>query len=249
MQRIVLALAIAFAAIPVARAAPPLVTEDTGTQGDGTWQFEVAVEQGREDPPGASYDASQSSFVLTRGFGERVDLQLVVPYLRVAEDGAGGRSVTKGFDDSYVNLKWRFHERNNFSLGVLPTVYFPTGDNGVGSGHANAGVRMLASYDTGPFEVHANAAARTYENDFGLRDRLYLVSGALMYTIHERLKLIADQTWETNPDPGSNASLRYTTLGAIWIVAPGTGLGCGVKLGHGEPAIDRTTICGLGIRR
>ena len=137
----------------------------------------------------------------------------------------------------------------NFSLGVLPTVYFPTGDNGVGSGHANAGVRMLASYDTGPFEVHANAAARTYKNDFGLRDRLYLVSGAVMVTIHERLKLIADQTWETSPEPGSDASLRYTTLGAIWFVAPGTGLGCGVKLGHGEPAIDRTYICGLGIRR
>lgn len=249
MQRIVFALAIAVASVPVARAAPPLVTEDTGTQGDGAWQAEVAVEQGRDNPPAASYDASLTSFVLTRGFGERADLQLVVPYLRVTEDGAGGRSVTKGFDDSYVNLKWRFYERKNFSLGALPTVYFPTGDNGVGSGHANAGLRLLASYDTGPFELHANAAVRTYKNDFGLRDRLYLVSGAVMYTIHERLKLIADQTWETNPDPGSEASLRYTTLGAIWIVAPGTGLGCGVKLGHGEPAVDRTMICGLGVRR
>jgi hypothetical protein len=249
MQRIVFALAFAIAAVQVARAAPPLVTEDTGTQGDGAWQFEVAVEQGRESRPSASYDATQTSFVLTRGIGDNVDLQLVVPYLRAIEDGAAGRNVTKGFDDSYLNLKWRFYERKNFSLGVLPTVYIPTGDNGVGSGHVNAGVRMLASYDTGPFEVHANAAARTYENDFGLRDRLYLVSGAVMVTIHARLKLIADQTWETNPEPGSDASLRYTTLGAIWIVAPGTGLGCGVKLGHGEPAIDRTYICGLGVRR
>lgn len=249
MRLLFRALAIAIAAVPVAQAAPPLVTEDTGTQGDGAWQVEVAVEQARESRPDAAFEGTQTSFVLTRGIGESVDMQLVVPYLRVTEDGAAGRSVTKGFDDSYLNLKWRFYERKSFSLGVMPTLYFPTGDDGIGSGHANAGVRMLASYDTGPFEIHANAAARTYKNDFGLRDRLYLVSGAVMYTVHDKLKLIADQTWETNPDPGSDATLRYTTLGAIWIVAAGTGLGCGVKLGHGEPAIDRTLICGIGLRR
>jgi Putative MetA-pathway of phenol degradation len=229
--------------------APPLVTEDTGTQGDGAWQAEVTVEQGRESRPGASYDGTETSFVLTRGFGEEVDLQLVVPYLRVTEDRATGRSVTKGMVDAHLNLKWRFYERKAFSLGVVPSLYLPTGADGISLGHVNAGARLIASYDTGAFEVHANAGARSLKSDFGLRDHQYMVSAAVAYTLHEKLKLVADQIWETNPEQGADASVRYTTLGAIWIVAAGTGLGCGVKLGHGEPAIDRTYICGLGIRR
>jgi len=249
MRRFLESAVVAFAAVFPAQAAPPLITEDTATQGKGGFQLEFTIEHARASRSGASYDGSETSVVLNYGVAENIDLQFIVPYVHVTEETAAGRTVTKGVLDAYLNLKWRFYERDTLSFAVLPSLIVPTGSAGLSSERVNPGARLIASYEPGAFAVHADGGYRNFDNVQGLREHLYHLSAAVMYTVHDTVKLVADQSVETSPDPASSNSIRYTTLGAIWIVTPGVGLGCGVKHGHGGLAIDHSYICGLGMRQ
>ncbi len=248
MRRFFETVLVAIAAAFPAHAAPPLITEDTGTQGKGVLQFEVTVQQARESRPGASYDASETSAVLNYGLVENLDLQFVVPYLRVTEEGAAGRTVTEGVLDTFVNAKWRFYERDALSVAFMPGIIVPTGAGGLSTDRVNVRALLITSYEPGALGLHAHAGYRYFANVQGLREHLYQLSGAAMYTIFDRLKLVLDYSFETNPDPALSGTLRYATVGAIWSVAPGFGLGCGVKQGYGEGAIDHAYLCGIGKR-
>jgi len=249
MRRLCESFLFAIVAAGMAHAAPPLITEDTGTQGKGVLQFEVTVQQARESRPAASYDGTETSVVLNYGLAENLDLQFVVPHLRVTEDGAAGRTVTDGFADAFVNVKWRFYARDALSVAFMPGIIMPTGADGLSTERVNLRALLITSYEPGALGLHAHAGYRYFANVQGLREHLYQLSGAAMYTIYERLKLLLDYSFETNPDPAFSGTLRYATVGAIWAVAPGYGLGCGVKQGHGEGAIDRAYLCGIGMRQ
>jgi hypothetical protein len=248
MRRLHYAFLIAIAATP-AQAAPPLITEDTGTQGKGAYQLEVTVEQARESRSGASYDARETSVVLDYGVAEDIDVQFVVPYLRLTEDGAAGRTVTNGVLDTFINLKWRFYEHDTLSFAFVPGVILPTGAAGLSSERVNLRTLLIASVEPGALGLHAQAGYRYFANVQGLREHLYQLSGAATYTLYDKFKLVADYSVETNPDPAVSGTMRFATLGVIWKFAPGYGLGCGVKQGHGGSAIEHTYICGIGMRR
>jgi len=248
MRRLCESFLLAIAAAGVTHAAPPLVTEDTGTQGKGVAQFEATVEMPRETRSGATYDGTETSAVLNYGMAENIDLQFVLPYLRVTEESAAGRSVTEGALDARINVKWRFHEKDAFSLALMPGILIPTGKEGLSTERVDPGVMLIGSYEPGPFALHADVGYRYLDNVLGLREHLYHASTSLHYMFHDTLKLVADYSWENTLDPGPTGSVRYSTLGAIWVFAPGIGIGCGVKMGHGEFAIDRTYLCGMGLR-
>jgi hypothetical protein len=231
-----------------ADAAPPLITEDTGTQGKGVAQLEFTLEMPREERGGTSYDAVEASLVLNYGLAENVDLQFVLPYLRATEHAAGVRTKTEGLLDARVNVKWRFYERDTFSLALMPGLILPTGKEGLSTERVNPGALLVASWEPEPLAVHADVGYRYVDNVLGLREHLYHASASLHYAVQGSLRIVADQSWENTLDPGATGTVRYTTLGAIWALAPGTGLGCGVRIGHGEFAVDRTYLCGLGLR-
>jgi hypothetical protein len=248
MRRALQAFLASIVAGGAANAAPPLITEDTGTQGKGVSQLEFTVEMPREDRGGTSYDGVEASLVLNYGLAENVDLQFILPYLRATEHTAGVRTQTEGMLDARINVKWRFHEKDAFSLALMPGVIIPTGKEGLSTERVNPGAMLIASYEPEPLALHADLGYRYLDNVLGLREDLYHASVSMHYTLQERLKLVADQSWENTLDPGPTGTVRYTTLGAIWVFAPGVGIGCGVKLGHGEFAIDRTYLCGMGLR-
>lgn len=248
MRRICESFLFAIAAAGAAHSAPPLISEDTGTQGKGVSQLEFTVEMPREERGGSSYDGVEASLVLNYGLAENIDLQFVLPYLRVTEHTAGVRTETEGWLDARINLKWRFYENDAFSLAFMPGVIIPTGKEGLSTERVNPGALLIASWEPEPLALHADIGYRYLDNVLGLREDLYHASVSVHYTLQERLKLVADQSWENTLDPGPTGTVRYTTLGAIWVFAPGVGIGCGVKLGHGEFAIDRTYLCGMGLR-
>lgn len=236
------------AAAGAAQAAPPLITEDTGTQGKGVSQLEFTVETPREDRGGTSYDGVEASLVLNYGLAENVDLQFVLPYLRVTEHTAGVRTETEGMLDARINVKWRFYEKDAFSLAFMPGVIIPTGKEGLSTERVDPGALLIASYEPEPLALHADLGYRYLDNVLGLREDLYHASVSVHYTLQDTLKLVADQSWENTLDPGPTGTVRYTTLGAIWRVSENFGIGCGVKFGHGEFAIERTYLCGMGLR-
>ena len=119
-------------------AAHPLLTEDTGTQGDGNYQLELMLDKTRDNPPGVTVRELQTAAVLSYGLLENADLQVGLPVLRQHTHDAGGRHARKGPLDASLDLKWRFYEREALSLAFKPGITLPTGDAGRGFGAGRA---------------------------------------------------------------------------------------------------------------
>ena len=179
-------------------------------------------------------------FVLTRGFAERADWQVALPWHRTGEDGIG---------DVSLDLKWRFFEREAFSLGLKPGVTLPTGDQreGRGSGKATWGALLIVSYEPGPFAFHAHAGYRDNRNKLGERTSLTHYSGALTYQVGD-VKLVADVARDTSPDPAERRAEYALVLGAIWSVRRDFDLDAGWKKGGGSSSLENALLFGATVR-
>ena len=148
------------AAVLDAQAMHPLITEHTGTQGTGRYQLEVFGEEREER--GTRRDIEVWTGVLSYGIAEKADLQLGLPLFRDGPDGVG---------DASLDLKWRFFERDAWSLALKPGITVPTGDerDGRGTGKVTWGSLLVLSYAPGAIAAHAHAGFRRNENKLGQR--------------------------------------------------------------------------------
>jgi hypothetical protein len=243
------ALFAAACALP-AGAAHPLLTEDTGTQGEGKFQLELMVDKTRDHPPRARVRELQTAAVLSYGLLDNADLQLGLPYLRQHSHDALGRHAGKGPLDASLDLKWRFLEREALSLAFKPGITLPTGDEGrgFGSGRATWGGLLVLSYEPGPLAFHSHLGYRRNNNAADQRSGLSHLSAALTYKATERLKLVADFSADTNPDRADRGTLRYRILGLIYSPTPAFDLDAGLKHGHGRAATDHAILVGATFR-
>ncbi len=238
------------AGMPPARAAHPLLTEDTGTQGEGNFQLELMVDKTRDHAPGIKVRELQTAAVLSYGLRENLDLQLGQPWLRQHASDALGRQHDSGRLDSSLDLKWRFFERDALSLAVKPGITLPTGDEdrGFGGGRVAWGSLFVLSYAPGPWALHSHLGYRRNNNGVGERRDLWHASVAATYQATERLRLVADLSADTDPARGSRGTLRYRILGLIWSPVPALDIDAGIKHGHGEAATDHAVLFGLTFR-
>lgn len=219
---------------PPAWGAHPLITEDTGTQGLGRWQLEVNVERQKE----GNTRATQWGDTLSYGFRDDADLQVGLPYL------AG-----QGKQDLAIDVKWRFHQQGATSLGLKPGITLPTGNEqrGLGTGKVTAGSLLILSYEPEGWAFHTHAGYRYNRNSVGDRESLLHYSAALWLKPTDRLKLVADLSFDTNPDRSSNTSLRQYVLGFIYSVTRDFDVDAGIRRGN-SPAIDRALMAGIALR-
>ncbi|MGH8722776.1 MAG: transporter [Burkholderiales bacterium] len=220
-----------------AQAAHPLITEDTGTQGTGRYQLEVFAEE--FEPRATRRDIEVWRGVLGYGIAETTDVQVGVPLYRDGPDGVG---------DASLDLKWRFFERNAWSVALMPGITVPTGDerDGRGTGKATWGSLIILSYQPGAIGVHAHAGFRRNENKLGQRESLRQLAAAATYRIGN-VRFVGELTRETNPEP-SGGTVRYTTLGAIWHMARDLDLDIGWRNGNGNAPIDEALLLGATVR-
>lgn len=216
-------------------AAHPLITEDTGTQGEGGWQLEITADQMRD----GESRATQSAAVLSYGFVEKADVQVGLPYSR-----------HQGKRDLSIDLKWRFHENGPLSLALKPGITLPTGaeERGLGAGRSTWQSLLILSYEPGALSFHTHAGYQRKRNTLGERTSLTHISGAIMYQALDGLKLIIDLSRSTNPDPAAHGSHYYSVLGAIYSIRKDLDLDAGVKHGRGEGATDRAFLFGTTLR-
>ncbi|PWB44686.1 MAG: hypothetical protein C3F19_01070 [Rhodocyclales bacterium] len=231
-------------------AAHPLLTEDTGTQGDGNYQLELMLDKTRDNPPGVTVRELQTAAVLSYGLLENADLQVGLPVLRQHTHDAGGRHARKGPLDASLDLKWRFYEREALSLAFKPGITLPTGDagRGFGAGRATWGALLVLSYEPGPLAFHSHLGYRRNNNTVDQRSDLMHLSGALAWKATDRLKLVADFSADSNPDGADRSSIRYRVLGFIYSPTPAFDLDAGLKHGHGRAATDRAFLLGATFR-
>jgi hypothetical protein len=225
-----------------ARAAHPVLTEDTGTQGKGRFELELGTEWAREG------DARAFEFGPQLSWGALDNLDLIVRASWL--DLRGTDASSRGIGDTALDVKWRFLEEGSFSLGLRAGVDLPTGnvDRDLGTGEVGYHGVLIASYDTEPFSFHANVGAIHVGNVPLQRRDLALGSVAVVWVVQEGLKLSAEVATASNPDPERNTWPAVARFGAIctldkyWDVD----IGYQTRLNHAAP--ETVILAGATLR-
>jgi len=222
--------------------------------------FFVLGEEEGQAPAGDLLEAAPGSLTLggsqgILGVGKGVGEDGVSRVLALAERLGGAvcatREVTDGPLDTSLDFKWRFFERGALSLGLKPGITLPTGDDerGLGAGKPTWGALFIGSYQpAGAFAFHSHLGYRRFRNTLGWRESLAHVSGAVVYSASEKLRLVADVSADTNPLPSSYGTLRYTVLGLSYSASADLDLDAGVKFRLNGIVFDRSLLFGVTLR-
>jgi hypothetical protein len=139
--------ALSIPALARGQGAPPLLTNDPGTPGNGNWEINLGVMQ----------DLRQQQDVLqvpqidvNFGLGDRIQLTWEIPYV---VERAPGETAQTGWGNASPGVKWRFLQtKNGWNASIFPQVE-PAGlGASVRSGIATRGTRLLL-----PVEIEKSA--------------------------------------------------------------------------------------------
>jgi len=159
VNKALVALLLVLALSGTSLAMQPMITDDTGTQGKGKFQLELAYEFDDEDTDGVEERVNQVEATASLGITDTVDLVVGLPYQFITTKEAGERMTEDGISDLSIEVKWRFFERENFSLAIKPGLSLPTGndDKGLGAGEVGGSVFFIATQAVEPWAFHFNA--------------------------------------------------------------------------------------------
>ncbi|HPL63441.1 MAG TPA: transporter [Syntrophales bacterium] len=237
----------------------PLVTDDTGTQGKGRFQFElngqISLDKQKSDDGGSVSTVktreSELKAALTYGVSDRHDVTVGLPYQWKKTDIDDAESARfDGFSDICMEWKWRFYESGGLSFAVKPGLTLPTGDKDkdLGAGRVTGSLFLIATKEADPVIFHVNAGYKRNENKLSQREDILHASVAGEYRIAKPLRLVADVGAETNSDPGSRTWPAYILGGFIYGVSENFDLDAGVKAGLNDAEKDVSFLAGITIR-
>src|SRR5512143_2444833 len=152
-------------------AAHPLITDDTGTQGKGKYQFEFIGEYGHDSENGVTTDTLvfPTVPVLSYGMADTVDLVLSISYQRIETKQDDVTTTERGISDASIQVKWRLYDKDGLSFAVKPGVTLPTGDEnkGLGNGKASYSMFFITTKELQPWAFHLNLGY--IHNDYKLQ--------------------------------------------------------------------------------
>ncbi|HEY4079358.1 MAG TPA: hypothetical protein VGM81_01570 [Burkholderiaceae bacterium] len=236
-----------FACASTARAAHPLQTEDTGTQGVGNFELENGLTWSRTGSARDFIYQPQVSYGLT----PTVDL-LGQPSWISHRDESGATSRAAG--DTNLDAKWRFFGSAPLSLALRAGLTLATSGDGLGNPHGKVAVHGLiaTTYDAAPFTVHANLGLAQAPDDSGQRTpqrtHIATASAAFMWALSEQLILTVDGSTSSNPDPQRKSWAGTMLAGAIYTIKPGLDADIGWRSSLGPIAATRQWLLGLTYR-
>jgi hypothetical protein len=237
------------------RAAHPLITDDTGTQGKGKVQLELngQYDLEKETINGISTKTTggQMATILSCGIVENVDLVVTLPYQwSKVETNESTAYNEKGISDMALETKWRFFEKEGYSLALKPGLRFPTGnsDKGLGAGEVGYQPFLIGSKDMAPWTFHANLGYIRNENKVNEQKNLWHASFAITWEVVKNLKLAANIGIERNRDDNAESNPAFLLGGLIYSVTENLDLDCGVKYGLNSSETDYSLMAGITIR-
>lgn len=246
-----LALATALAALPAATwAAHPLITEDTGTLGEGNSQAELTSEHITLRSGDAEQHSLLTTTSLSYGLSDRTDLILTAPYLRIGEDAGLGIPGASGFADLGVDIKWRFYEDERLRFAVKPGMTFPTGndDLGLGTGRTAWSIYLVSEYqlDRWTFLLHLGHIHNN--NVLSERIDLWHASTAVTWQATAKLQLIVDTGTYGDADPHTSADPVFVVGGLIFSPAGNVDLDVGYRSVATDNARLSALLAGITVR-
>lgn len=243
-------LAASLAAVDPVEGAHPLITEDTGTQGQGRFQLELTTEHGYQDE---NYSAEHERlFTATLSYGARDDLDLIftLPYQRVSTENNGAIDTHSGRSDAGFDAKWRFYENGAWSMALKPGLTFPTGDENVGLGSGRSGYSLyhVTSFEPKPWAFHLHLGYRHHRNWVDERSGIWHASFAGWRQFGDKLKIVADLGANTNTDKASHTETAFLILGMIYSWTSDFDFDLGIKKGLTNPETDYSLLGGVTFR-
>jgi hypothetical protein len=211
-----------------AQGGPPLITNDTGTPGDGHWEINFAAATGARTQSGWDIDAPNID--INYGYGERIQLSVTLPWSHRREAGRW----TSGAGDLEFAARWRFidQEKAGVSVAIQP--------GWSGSWSTRAQRKGLASADD-TFSLPLQIAREFGATAAGIELRRNFVAHApdewqagafVAHDCPNRIQCLAEinTTWtDTGPQTLLNLGLRRPLSEHVILL-----LSAGRELSHGE---------------
>jgi hypothetical protein len=239
----------------VAWGSHPLITDDAGTQGKGKFQVEVngQYDSDRESVGGTPVESigGDATTILSYGFTENADVVIGLPYqwAQVKEDGVTAYDE-RGISDTTLEVKWRFFEKEGFSLALKPGLRIPTGNDerGLGSGRTGYQAFMIGSWETAPWEFHANIGYIGNENKADEEKNLWHASLAVEYEAMDRLEIVGNIGIEKNRDRAASQDPAFVLGGVVYEISESFSVDVGVKYGLNAAETDWSLLAGMAFR-
>lgn len=235
---------------PTLPAAHPLITEDTGTLGQGGWQLELGNEHITLRSDGVEQDLVLTTAALTYGLSGHTDLIVTVPHLRIGADPLTGEAGGHGLVDLGLDIKWRFYEHGPFSFALKPGVTFPTGDTrrALGTGRTVWSLYLVSSYELEKWNFLLHLGHVHHNNTFNERVDLWHASAAVTWQAAERLKLIFDTGIDRNTERHATDDPVFVIGGLIYSPVENFDLDLGYRSTAVDGVREHALLAGLTLR-
>ncbi|MFN3739771.1 MAG: transporter [Thermodesulfovibrionales bacterium] len=227
----------------------PLITDDTGTQGEGRWQYDFNVEYGYDKDKGIKTKELSLNNTLTYGLTDNLDIGIGIPYVYWKEEDHESIDES-GFSDIELGLKYRFYETKGLNVAIKPSITIPSGDEerGLGTGRVTGRFFLILDREFRDLTFFFNAGYIRNENRIDERKNLWHLSLAGEYRIKEGFKVVGNIGMEKDPDRTSHKNPAFLIIGTVYTFSDAFDLSAGIKRGLTEPETDTSLMAGITLR-
>lgn len=228
----------------------PDATESPRTVDAGHFQIETSLlGYGRDRSGGMTSESfTWAETNIKYGLNECMDLQLVFsPYVREIERGGGMRSVSEGFSDITLRLKWNLwgNDDGGTAFAVFPYVKMPSGTD-VSNDKWEGGVIFPFAMDLCEgvglgFQAEFARVWDDADGDYGID---FLHTAVLGFDVTEKLGIYIEYLGVTGDHPYE----AYASGGATWAFSDTFQWDAGVVLGLNDAAEDLNTFIGFTVK-
>lgn len=228
-------------------ASHPLITDDTGTQGQGKMQLELNAEYSQDQQDRIQERKFDLSSIFTFGARRNLDLVLNLPYTRIQTLSSAAEQVVQGLADIPVELKWMFYQNDGLSFALKPGLILPVGnyESGLGSGEFTPHIFFIASKGAKSSAFHLNLGYIRNANRLGELENLWHTSLASELAIFDRLKVVVNAGMERQPVRDENVHPAFFLAGFIFSLSKYFYLDAGIKTGLSRSETDLAFLLGM----
>ncbi len=256
MKKAVLSVLGLFLMTTSAFAGHPLVTDDTGTQGKGKGQVEVGFsyfydKDNVDELTTFKAEGGDVGVGVTIGLLDSLDVVVGLPYAWYSVRENDVRIEHEdGISDITFDVKWRFFEKDGWSLALKPGVSLPSGDEdkGLGAGRVSYRMFFIGTKEFEPAALHVSVGYIRNENNADERKDIWHASVACEVEVIKDLKLLANVGMARSPSTASDNHPAFALGGISYNVSEKITIDAGVKYGLTAPETDWTYLAGITLR-
>lgn len=202
----------------------PLITDDTGTQGQGKNQLEVSFNDDRIEQSGVVYSMRMLPVTYTRGLSETLDISLGVNHTHLNSD-APGTELISGNGNPSVGLKWRIFESeaSKTSLALKAELGLPINREqervGLGSGRGYYAVTAILMQEISFGSILFNlACAQVRYSDTPANPDISLVRASLapVWQVTDQWKLAVDMGGARESTVTKQTHIKFFEIGTVY---------------------------------